>query len=198
MIKANNIGGMLLAGGAGSRMGGVDKGLIEWHGQPLYRWTLARFAPQVETLLISANRNLESYGQAGYRLLRDDESDFQGPLAGILTGLRHTATPWLAVAPCDTPLLPCDLVQRLASSIGSEPAAVAVAGGRLQPVCCLLHTDLAERLERDLAAGQRRAGEWLRQLPAATANWPEIAPFLNLNHPHELASTPPPAGENSR
>ena len=148
------ITGLILAGGQGQRMGGSDKGLIDLDGRPLIAYVIARLAPQVSTILISANRNPAHYAAlGGAAILPDEVADYPGPLAGILSGLRAATTPWLAVVPCDSPFLPLNLVSRLAGQVPSSQAiAVIRAGGELQPVFALiptaLHASLAEFLHQ--------------------------------------------------
>jgi molybdopterin-guanine dinucleotide biosynthesis protein A len=161
-----DISGLVLAGGRGERMGGVDKGLEPWRGRALVDHAIARLAPQVSGLMISANRNAAAYAGRGWRVLADDVADFPGPLAGILAGLRAAPTPWLAVVPCDAPLLPDDLVARLAAAIQATAGAVverelADRGPFIEPVCCLLAVDVADDLAAYLGAGGRKVEPWL-------------------------------------
>ena len=183
------IAGLILAGGRGQRLGGVDKGLQPWRGQPLVDHALARLAPQVSTVMISANRNPEAYAARGVRVLADASDDFPGPLAGILAGLRAAATPWLAVVPCDSPSLPLDLVERLARGLGDARGAVAQRNERPEPVCCLLSTALADDLERYLAAGGRKVGGWVARhaVPVPFDRVDDAAAFANINTPDDLA-----------
>ena len=188
------ITGLILAGGRGQRLGGVDKGLQPWRGVALVDHALARLAPQVREVMVSANRNRAAYATRATRVLADGTADFPGPLAGILAGLRAAATPWLAVVPCDCPLLPLDLVERLARGIGAAPGAVVqrdhgMDGLRLEPVCCLLSTALADDLAHYLAGGGRKVEGWVAR--HATPVWfdrPDDAPaFANVNTPADLA-----------
>ena len=183
------IAGLILAGGRGQRLGGVDKGLQPWRGQPLVDHALARLAPQVSAVMISANRNPEAYAARGARVLADASDDFPGPLAGILAGLRAAATPWLAVVPCDSPSLPLDLVDRLAGGIGDAQGAVVRRGERLEPVCCLLSTALADDLERYLAEGGRKVEGWVARhaAPVLFDRAGDAAAFANINTPDDLA-----------
>jgi len=160
------ITGLILAGGRGQRLGGVDKGLQPWRGRPLVDHALARLAPQVRTVMISANRNAALYATRTAQVLSDATDDFPGPLAGILAGLRAASSPWLAVVPCDSPRLPGDLVERLARGTGDARGAVVQrdhgeAGLRLEPVCCLLSTTLADDLAHYLAGGGRKVEGWV-------------------------------------
>ena len=182
------IAGLILAGGRGQRLGGVDKGLQPWRGLPLVDHALARLAPQVREVMISANRNAAQYAARTARVLADESGDFPGPLAGILAGLRAAATPWLASVPCDSPQLPPDLVERLARGLGDAPGAVVqrdrgVDGVRLEPVCCLLSTALADDLARYLAEGGRKVEGWVSRhaVPVRFDRPDDAAAFANVN-----------------
>ena len=123
----DGITGVILAGGLGRRMGGVDKGLQNLNGRPLVQWVLDRLTPQVDTVLISANQNLLRYGEFGCPVVPDRIPDFSGPLAGLHAALSQSTSPLLATVPCDSPFLPADLVQRLHSALETEGAELAVA-----------------------------------------------------------------------
>ncbi|QPF74752.1 molybdenum cofactor guanylyltransferase [Roseateles sp. DAIF2] len=190
------ITGLLLAGGRGSRMGGRDKGLVPYRGRPLAAWALERLAPQVGPLLISANRNLAQYrvlGQAlGAPVLEDADAErFAGPLAGLLSGLHACGSDWLLSVPCDSPLLPADLAERLAAGLGGAALAVALdAEGRPHPTFCLLRRELAPALADYLASGGRRVMAWQQAQGAALVPFdrPQHAhAFANANDPDELA-----------
>ena len=187
------ITGLILAGGRGQRLGGVDKGLQPWRGLPLVDHALARLAPQVREVMISANRNAPAYASRVTRVLADDSNDFSGPLAGILAGLRAAATPWLAVVPCDSPRLPPDLVERLAQGLDEAPAAVVQREHgdgvqRLEPVCCLLSTTLADDLAHYLADGGRKVEGWLARHanPVLFDRPDDASAFANINTPADL------------
>jgi molybdopterin-guanine dinucleotide biosynthesis protein A len=192
------ITGLVLAGGRGQRMGGVDKGLQLYRGRALVDHALARLSPQVRETMISANRNVEVYATKAARVLVDADEGFPGPLAGILAGLRASPTPWLAVVPCDVPHLPLDLAARLAQAIVASPNCrgavvqrdAGADGLRLEPVCCLLATELADDLERYLATGQRKVGHWVStHATAVPFDRPEDADaFANVNTASELGT----------
>ena len=150
-----SVSGLILAGGQGSRMGGRDKGLVNYLGQPLVDHVIDRIAPQVDELLISANRNLDDYARRGYRVITDSLPGFQGPLAGVLAGLQASAHEWMLVVPCDMPHLPEDLVQRLLAASEGVAMAVADDGMRLHPAVMLIHARLENALAAYLAAGRR-------------------------------------------
>ncbi len=125
MIDTHDITGLILAGGRGSRMGGVDKGLQNFRGLPLALHTLMRLQPQVGDVMINANRNLAAYESFGVPVWPDGLADYAGPLAGFLTGLERCEAPWLLTVPCDTPLFPPDLAARLAQAAMREGADIA-------------------------------------------------------------------------
>jgi molybdopterin-guanine dinucleotide biosynthesis protein A len=169
MIDISQITGVILAGGRGSRMGGVDKGLQNFRGVPLALHTQLRLSPQVGELLINANRNLAAYESFGVPVWPDAASlgDFAGPLAGFLTGLERCETPFLLTVPCDTPLFPTDLVARLASALEAEDAEIAVAAAleedgqlRAQPVFCLMACEMLESVVRFTHGGGRKIDAW--------------------------------------
>ncbi len=170
MIETADITGVILAGGKGSRMGGVDKGLQNFNGMPLALGTLMRLQPQVGEVMINANRNLAAYESFGVPVWPDVLSDYAGPLAGFLTALERCETGWLATVPCDTPLFPHDLVARLALSAAAHDAEIAMAAApeedgqlRTQPVFCLLRIDLLESLVRFTQGGGRKIDAWTAQ-----------------------------------
>jgi len=188
-----NTSGLVLAGGRALRMGGVDKGLQAYRGRALVDHVIERLAPQVAEILVSANRNADAYAARGVRVVADPGQDFPGPLAGMLAGLRAARTPWLAVVPCDAPLLPSDLVERLALDLAGAPGAVVErdrgGGGRgLEPVFCLLSTRLADDLERCLAEGSRKVEGWLMRhaTPVPFNRADDAAAFANFNTLAEL------------
>jgi molybdopterin-guanine dinucleotide biosynthesis protein A len=173
-IASADITGLLLAGGRGSRMGGVDKGLQPFNGQPLALHSMRRLTPQVGPIMVNANRNLAEYEAFGAPVWPDSLADYSGPLAGFLAGLEHCATPWLLTVPCDTPLFPPDLAARLADAAAAEQADIAMAVApepaedgstalRPQPVFCLLRASLRDSLLRYTAAGGRKVHTWIAQ-----------------------------------
>jgi len=202
-IAPADITGLLLAGGRGSRMGGVDKGLQLFNGEPLALHAMRRLAPQVGPLMVNANRNLADYEAFGVPVWPDSLADYPGPLAGFLTGLAHCTTPWLLTVPCDTPLFPLDLVARLAEAAAANDAEIAMASApeaaadsatppalRPQPVFCLLRADLHDSLRRFTEAGGRKVHAWTAQhhTVAVPFDRPGDAPdaFFNANTLAEL------------
>lgn len=172
-------------------MGGADKGLLDYRGRPLVAHVVARFAPQVGTLLISANRNLDAYAAFGHPVLTDATAEFHGPLAGLAAGMAACTTEWLACVPCDCPALPPDLVVRLieAATATQSAIAVAVTAAGTQPTFQLCRRALLPALTAYLAAGERRVGKWCRQQNAAEAFFADAAAFANLNSPDALAGS---------
>ena len=181
--------GIVLAGGRGRRMGEVDKGWIELAGRPLVQHVLGRFAPQVDDLVISANRSLERYRALGHVVVTDILSDFAGPLAGLHAALPHTHHDLVATVPCDCPRLPLDLVVRLRTALESAQADIAVAwaGGRVQPVFCLCRRSVWESLDTFLASGERKVEAWHARLQHAQAQFDDQPDaFRNINAPVDL------------
>ena len=198
-IHIEAITAVILAGGRGSRMGGVDKGLQNFNGVPLALHTLLRLSPQVGDVMINANRNLAAYESFGVPVWPDSTSmgDFAGPLAGFMTGLERCETPYLLTVPCDTPLFPHDLVARLADALEAQTADFAVASApeedgqtRAQPVFCLMGTHVLESLHRFTQGGGRKIDAWTAQHKVAHVafNLPgdDAQAFFNANTLAEL------------
>src|SRR5262245_32249935 len=191
-IPREQITGVVLAGGRGSRMGGIDKGLQNHKGVPLALHALLRLQPQVGEAMINANRNLGAYDSMGVPVWPDAQSDFPGPLAGVLVGLERCETPYLVTVPCDTPNFPLDLVDRLATGAVAENAELAMAATReggdvmRQPVFCLLRAELLESLVRYLQSGQRKIDRWAEMHRMATVVFDDASAFDNANTLEEL------------
>jgi molybdopterin-guanine dinucleotide biosynthesis protein A len=201
-IAPADITGLVLAGGRGARMGGIDKGLQPFHGEPLALHAIRRLRPQVGALMVNANRNRAAYEAFGAPVWPDDLGDYPGPLAGFLSGLEHCATPWLLTVPCDTPLFPPDLAARLAEAAAAADAQVAMVAApepteadaapalRPQPVFCLLRNDLRDSLRRYTEAGGRKVHAWTAQHRTVLVPFdrPGDAPqaFFNANTLPEL------------
>ena len=192
MIDSNDITGLVLAGGRGSRMGGVDKGLQSHHGTPLALHALLRLGPQVGHLLVNANRNLGAYEAFGAPVWPDTLADYAGPLAGVLTGLEHCETPYLVTVPCDSPLFPLDLVQRLADALEASDAEIAMAATleagelQVQPVFCLMRASLLESLISFTQSGQRKIDRWTALHRCVEVRYDDAAAFANANTLVEL------------
>lgn len=185
------ITGLILAGGRGSRMGGVDKGLQSFQGEPLVLHALRRLRPQVTTVAISANRHLATYEAHGVPVWPDPLPDYLGPLAGMLGGLTQARTPWLLTVPCDAPRFPADLASRLHLAALAEQAEIALpVTDRPQPAFCLVATSLRDSLSRFLGDGERKVETWTRQrrcvhVPFDLPGDDPLA-FANLNTLEEL------------
>ncbi|NQD91692.1 molybdenum cofactor guanylyltransferase MobA [Pseudomonas sp. CrR25] len=181
---------LLLAGGRGHRMGGRDKGLLDWRGRPLIAWLHELVRPLSDDLIISCNRNAERYAPFADLLVQDDTADFQGPLAGIRAGLRVARHPQLLVLPCDAPQLDRSLLDSLLAKAGSRPVVVR-QGAYWEPLFSLIPTALAAALEDAWLAGERSPQRWLRGLAPCAVDCPANDPRLaNLNTP-ELLTQPP-------
>ncbi len=182
------ITGVILAGGKGSRMGGVDKGLIKFQGRPLVEHILERVKPQVNEVVINANRNLQKYAGYGVKVVRDEQQESQGPLAGIASAMAITTTPLLLTTPCDSPFLPINLAQRLYLALTDNDVDLAVANtGKLQPVFCLVKTDLRNSLMNFMAGGGRKIDLWYNQIRYTSADFSDIPEcFTNINTPQDM------------
>ena len=196
-LNIDEITGLVLAGGRGSRMGGVDKGLQNHLGMPLAMHALLRLGPQVGALMINANRNLGAYDAMGVPVWPDAQLDYPGPLAGFLAGLEHCETPYLVTVPCDTPNFPTDLVARLAAALVAEGAEVAIAAtlehGQVQrqPVFCLMQAGLLGSLVASTHVGERKIDKWCGQQRCATVLFDDAAAFFNANTPADLQQLQP-------
>jgi len=181
--------GVVLCGGRGTRMGGVDKGLQPFRGRAMVEWVLERFEPQVADVFISANQNLERYLAFGHPVLRDRIEGFAGPLAGLHAGLFQARSELVVMVPCDSPFLPSDLVHRLAFALEQADAGVAVAktGGQPHPVFSLCRVSVLEHLSAFLDCGGRKVDAWyasLKTVEVDFADQPES--FRNINTLEEL------------
>src|SRR6476646_6053578 len=192
MIDRDDITGLILAGGRGSRMGGVDKGLQAHLGIPLAMHAVLRLSPQVGEVMINANRNLAAYESMGAPVWPDALADYPGPLAGFLAGLEHCATPYLATVPCDSPLFPEDLIDRLAARLEADDAEIAIAATRedgelrLQPVFCLMQATVIESLLDFTASGRRKIDAWTATLRQVAVEFDDPHAFVNANTLAEL------------
>lgn len=182
-----NVTGIVLAGGQGRRMGGVDKGLQPLRGRPMVEWVLERLAPQVGEVIINANQNVQTYARYGHRVVGDEVSGFAGPLAGLHAGMKTARHPLVVTVPCDSPFLPADLVARLASKIGPNDLAVAKTGDQPHPVFSLVRKGLLENLEAYLLGGGRKIDAWYASLRFVEVAFDDEADaFRNINTLEEL------------
>ena len=197
-VARNDITGLILAGGRGSRMGGVDKGLQMYRGRPLAQHALERLRSQVGQVMVNANRNQETYRALNVPVWPDQVSDFPGPLAGMLAGLAHCDTALMATVPCDTPNFPLDLVARLADGLQSADVDIAVAYTRVeedlfpQPVFCLMKTSLKGALAAFIDAGERKTGFFARGQRNTRVVFDDDAQFFNINTLTELEQSQRP------
>ena len=189
--------GIVLAGGQGSRMGGIDKGLQDFRGRPLVGYAIERLAPQVDELLINANRNPEAYSRFGYAVIADEIEGFAGPLAGFERGLAHAQGELVVTVPCDSPFLPMDLVQRLRGALEGRKADLAVAktGDQAHPVFSLMRRGVHASLRDFLSSGQRKIDRWYGALSVVEVPFDdESEAFLNINTLDELSGLERPKG----
>ncbi|MBV7482911.1 molybdenum cofactor guanylyltransferase MobA [Bordetella sp. BOR01] len=197
MIDKTDITGLILAGGRGSRMGGVDKGLQNYLGMPMAVHALLRLSPQVGQAMINANRNLGAYEAMGVPVWPDNLPDFAGPLAGLAVGLERCETPYLVTVPCDCPRFPDNLVDRLAQELAAHGADIAMAATlqdgtlRTQPVFCLLKTSLLPSLLAFLQSGQRKIDAWTAQHACIEVRFDDAQAFAGANTLAELQHLQP-------
>ena len=192
MITQQHITGLILAGGRGMRMGGVDKGLQTLQGKPMIAHVIQILQPQVDRIMINANQNHERYREFNFPVWSDEKNDYAGPLAGMQAGLIHCETAYMLTVPCDTPMLPTDLVTQLATALEKSTADIAVANTKQhdliqrQPVFCLMKktvlTDLTTALER----GVRKVDLWLAEKKLVDVVFDDEAAFANINTLEEL------------
>ncbi len=188
MGKSEKITGIILAGGRGTRMGGVDKGLVLLQNEPLIQHIVYRLTPQVDEIIISANRELAQYKALGFTVLQDDNASikdaFTGPLAGIKIGLTYSKYDYVLTVPCDSPHLPIDIAKRLMQGLIDNKAEVAVASsnGNAHPVFCLCKKTALSSLNAYLMQGGRKVSVWQKSLAYAEIDFSDCsAAFINLN-----------------
>jgi len=186
-MTGGGVTGIVLAGGQGRRMGGVDKGLQLLHDRPMVEHVIGRLAPQVDEILINANQNLEAYGRFGYRVVPDAIGGFAGPLAGLHAGLGAAQHPFALTVPCDSPFLPADLFSRLKNELHEKDLAVAKTGDQPHPVFSLVRVSVLEHLSRFLSAGGRKIDAWYSTLNIIEVPFDDEADaFRNINTREEL------------
>ena len=184
----SSVGAVILAGGLARRMGGIDKGLVMLAGKPMVEYTLATLAPEVDTVIINANRNLERYGQLGVPVVTDSLAGHLGPLAGLSAAISALDTDYIFMCPCDSPFLQADLVHELVERCIATDHDIAVPhdGERLQPVFCVVHRRVQPSLDQFLVSGERKIDRWflshrVKQVPAAQFT----ESFRNINTEEE-------------
>ena len=165
-------------------MNGVDKGLVTLQQNPLIAHVIARLQPQVDELLINANREIANYQSFGYPVLQDETDDFLGPLAGFLLGLKHAKHDYVLTVPCDSPLLPLDLVEKLLNGMTEALADIAVASsdGDTHPVFCLMKKSVLPSLTAFLEQGERKVSAWQKSQKYIEVDFSDNSDwFINLN-----------------
>lgn len=188
MTQQASTSALILAGGAGRRVDGQDKGLLIWRGKPLVEHVVGRLKPQVDTLYISCNRNFDQYRRWSALLIADKREDYQGPLAGIEAVSTEVTSDYLIVIACDTPLLPVDLVNRLLQPLTSDAntshqIAYAFDGSRDQYLCAAIHRSCLETLPLFLSTGQRAVRHWYTTHNAIAVDLSdEAGAFENYNY----------------
>ncbi len=182
---------IIVSGGRATRMGGVDKGLVKLQQKPLIQHVIEHLTPQTDEILINANREIAQYQRFGLPVFQDSHADFIGPLAGFSLGLQHAKHDYLLTVPCDSPLLPHDLVQRLLKALISHNADIAVASseGNAHPVFCLCKKSVLPSLTVYIATGERRVSSWQKSLAYIEVDFSDCSDaFVNLNTFEDLAA----------
>ncbi|NCF25395.1 MAG: molybdenum cofactor guanylyltransferase [Gammaproteobacteria bacterium] len=197
----DQVTGVILAGGRATRMGGVDKGLVPISGRPMIAWVIDALRPQVADVLINANRSVDRYREFGCEVVDDGDSDFRGPLAGMVSGMRAARTPYIAVVPCDSPLIGAELVQRLYGAVSASGSLVAAAhdGERLQPVFALLSCELLGDLAGYLDDGERKIDRWYARHGYESVDFSDMSGwFANINAPEDKRALEEALAQNVR
>lgn len=185
---------VILAGGRGSRMGGLDKGLVHYQDQRLIDWAIHAIRPQVDQLMINANRHMTTYQALGYPVICDATDQFDGPLAGMQAALLHAKTDWVLTLPCDAPHLPSDLCHRLTTAATGNAVQMAIAQSPSgpHPVFCLMHQSVRANLDAFLLSGQRKVRAWQAQQAHVWVAFDDDHAFTNINHlPSDLTYPDP-------
>ncbi len=184
-----SVTGVILAGGRATRMGGREKGLIPLCGVPLIEHVIAALAPQVDDLIINANRRRKTYAAYGYAVVRDAVGLYWGPLAGVWSAMRVAKTDYILTVPCDVPFLPRNLARRMLAVSSREKADACVVhdGERIQPAFALLKRDLAPSLLAYLKSGHRKAENWIKSVRFAPVRFRQPLAFRNINTPRDLS-----------
>lgn len=189
-MHKDKVTGVILAGGKATRMGGLDKGLVQINGYPMIVLVMNALQPQVSKIFVNANRNKKTYGKFGHQVIADDLDGFQGPLAGMATAMKHASTEFVFTCPCDGPMLPGNIVERLYSELSRQHAEICVAhdGDRMQSVYALINCRLQESLRTYLADGGRKIENWYEKHAFVQADFSKAKNcFLNVNRQSDLA-----------
>lgn len=201
------ISAIILSGGRATRMNGADKGLVPLQQKPLIQHVITRLAPQVDEILINANREFSQYQAFGYPVLKDEVEDFLGPLAGFSLGLQYAKFEYVLTVPCDSPLLPHDLATRLMAALVEHDAEIAVVScdEKTHPVFCLCKKSVLPSLSAYLEQGERRVSAWQKSLKYIEVDFSDCSDaFTNLNTFEDLAElelnspSPPPLSQRAR
>ena len=188
-ISLDDISGVILAGGMGRRMGGIDKGLRNFKQAPLALHALMRLSSQVGNVMINANRNIGVYEGFGVHVVCDVQADYAGPLAGMQSALNETTVPFLVTVPCDVPLFPLDLVKKLSEPFENDVGlmlTVAATNGRSHPVFCMMRSELLPSMEEFLRKGGRKIDAWYADIPHQAVEFSDETAFHNVNTLDEL------------
>jgi molybdenum cofactor guanylyltransferase len=188
MISRHEITALVLCGGEARRLGGVQKALLDLHGQPLVSWLLVALAGHVGGIVISANEDLPQYAALGYPVVTDVRPGL-GPLGGLQSALAQVSTPWVFVCPGDMPYMDGRVIDRLREHVGAAAAAYPFDGSRAQYLCALIRSDRMSTLDAYLASSHRSVHGFLTAIDAVQANMPELREcFVNVNDLETLAS----------
>jgi molybdopterin-guanine dinucleotide biosynthesis protein A len=193
-MQSKVITGVVLAGGRGTRMGGLDKGLQLLNGKALWRHVADTLQPQVTKLVISANRNLDRWQSSGYPIITDSLNNFPGPLAGMLSVMHLVEGEWFLFCPCDTPFIPSFLAARLIQQKKSSPAVWVNDGERDHPAIALVSREVISELETSLVAGERRVMVFMRKIGGHSVDFSDVkSAFINVNTLDDLQSMQVPS-----
>ncbi|VUS49545.1 molybdenum cofactor guanylyltransferase MobA [Klebsiella spallanzanii] len=188
-MQVRVITGVVLAGGRATRMGGIDKGLQRLNGKALWRHVADSLEPQVTNLVISANRNLDSWQSSGYPIITDSLNDFPGPLAGMLSVMQQIESEWFLFCPCDTPFIPSFLAERLIQQKKSSPVVWVHDGERDHPAIALVNREVIAELEIYLTGGERRVMVFMRKIGGHSVDFSDVkSAFINVNTLNDLQS----------
>lgn len=175
---------IILAGGEGKRLGSVDKGLVKYKSTPLIEHVLSSIKPQVDEIIISANRNIDTYEKYGYKVISDNSDDYRGPLAGIVASLPYCKNEWVLIVPCDMPFLPGNIVEKLSDET-EKCISIAESNKKMQLVF-LMHIKLQASIQQSLDNNQLRLMQWVKSLQPAIISFTEDDVFKNFNSREDL------------
>jgi len=176
---------IILAGGEGKRVDGRDKGLIDYNGKTLVKHVIDVVKPQTDEIIISANRNIETYEAYGYRVISDAGKDYQGPLAGIAAALPFCQNEWVLITPCDMPLLPSNIIEKLSQNKTGSNLCIAEVDNRFQLVF-LVNKSLLPSILQSLQHGQLRLMQWVKSQNPVAHPFSESQNFKNFNDTKDL------------